>query len=227
MNNTTIHETSGINAFYAKIYSLVGVGVGISALVAGLMLSVFQQTIVQILMYANWIYYTAIVVELILVFFASSMASKNSPLALPVFLAYSALNGFTLSIILALYTQSHVTAAFVTASAMFFALAFIGKVTKKDLSGIGRACLAGLIGLIIAGVVNIFLRSSTMDFIVSIIGVVIFSGLIAWDNQKIRLVYEQTGGQASNGWAVSMALSLYLDFINLFLSLLRLFGRND
>ncbi|RSI06302.1 Inner membrane protein YbhL [Streptococcus sanguinis] len=155
------------------------------------------------------------------------MAVKNSPAALPLFLVYSALNGFTLSVVLALYTQSSVLSAFVTASAMFFAMAFIGKVTKKDLSGMGRALRAALFGLIIASVVNIFLRNGSFDFLISIAGVIIFSGLIAWDNQKIRYVYERSNGQVENGWAVSLALSLYLDFINLFLSLLRLFGRND
>ena len=226
-NRTIIQDASGINAFYAKIYSLVGVGLGISALVSALMLTMFQSVIVSVLMGSTWIFYLAIAAELVLVFAASGMALKNSPAALPLFLVYSALNGFTLSVVLALYTQSSVLSAFVTASAMFFAMAFIGKVTKKDLSGMGRALRAALFGLIIASVVNIFLRSGSFDFFISIAGVIIFSGLIAWDNQKIRYVYEQSNGQVENGWAVSLALSLYLDFINLFLSLLRLFGRND
>lgn len=226
-NHTVIQDTAGINAFYAKIYSLVGIGLGISAVVSALMLTVFQSVIVSVIMGASWIYYLAIAAELVLVFAASGMALKNSPMALPLFLVYSALNGFTLSVVLALYTQSSVLSAFVTASAMFFAMAFVGKVTKKDLSGMGRALRAALFGLIIASVVNIFLGSGSFDFLISIAGVIIFSGLIAWDNQKIRYVYEQTNGQVENGWAISMALNLYLDFINLFLSLLRLFGRND
>ena len=226
-NHTVIQDTAGINAFYAKIYSLVGVGLGISAVVSALMLTMFQSVIVSVIMGASWIYYLAIAAELVLVFAASGMALKNSPMALPLFLVYSALNGFTLSVVLALYTQSSVLSAFVTASAMFFAMAFVGKVTKKDLSGMGRALRAALFGLIIASVVNIFLGSGSFDFLISIAGVIIFSGLIAWDNQKIRYVYEQTNGQVENGWAISMALNLYLDFINLFLSLLRLFGRND
>ena len=226
-NRTIIQDASGINTFYAKIYSLVGVGLGISAIVSALMLSMFQSVIVSVLMGSTWIFYVAIAAELILVFAASGMAVKNSPAALPLFLVYSALNGFTLSVVLALYTQSSVLSAFVTASAMFFAMAFIGKVTKKDLSGMGRALRAALFGLIIASVVNIFLRNGSFDFLISIAGVIIFSGLIAWDNQKIRYVYERSHGQVENGWAVSLALSLYLDFINLFLSLLRLFGRND
>lgn len=226
-NHTVIQDTAGINAFYAKIYSLVGVGLGISAVVSALMLTMFQSVIVSVIMGASWIYYLAIAAELVLVFAASGMALKNSPMALPLFLVYSALNGFTLSVVLALYTQSSVLSAFVTASAMFFAMALVGKVTKKDLSGMGRALRAALFGLIIASVVNIFLGSGSFDFLISIAGVIIFSGLIAWDNQKIRYVYEQTNGQVENGWAISMALNLYLDFINLFLSLLRLFGRND
>ena len=127
---------------------------------------------------------------------------------------------------MALYLQSEVLLAFLTTTVMFFAMGFIGKVIKKDLSGMGRACMAGLIGIIAASVLNIFLRSSGLDFIISIVGVLIFSGLIAWDNQKIRYVYEQTNGNPGNGWAISLALHLYLDFINLFLSLLRIFGRN-
>ena len=189
-NRTIIQDASGINTFYAKIYSLVGVGLGISAIVSALMLSMFQSVIVSVLMGSTWIFYVAIAAELILVFAASGMAVKNSPAALPLFLVYSALNGFTLSIVLALYTQSSVLSAFVTASAMFFAMAFIGKVTKKDLSGMGRALRAALFGLIIASVVNIFLRNGSFDFLISIAGVIIFSGLIAWDNQKIRYVYE-------------------------------------
>jgi len=226
-NDSVIQEQSGLNAFYNKVYSLVGIGVGISVLVSGLMMTVFQDFFVQILTTAPMVYYAAVVVELILVFVASGKAVKNSPSALPIFLIYSALNGFTLSFIIARYAQATVYKAFVVSALMFFIMSAIGRVTKKDLSGMGRALRAALFGLIIASVVNIFLRNGSFDFLISIAGVIIFSGLIAWDNQKIRYVYEQTGGQAGLGWAISLALSLYLDFINLFLSILRIFGRND
>ena len=91
----------------------------------------------------------------------------------------------------------------------------------------GRALIAALVGLILAMIVNVFLNSGLFDYIISIVMVLVFSGLIAWDNQKIRYVYDQTNGQPATGWAVAMALELYLDFINLFISLLRIFGRND
>lgn len=106
-------------------------------------------------------------------------------------------------------------------------MAVIGTFVKKDLSGMAKALMAGLIGIIIASLVNMFIGSGTMSYIISIISVLIFSGLIAYDNQMIKRVYESTGGNVGDGWAISMALSLYLDFINLFLSLLRIFGSDD
>ena len=224
-NDSVIQEQSGLNAFYNKIYSLVGIGVGISALVSGLMMTVFQDFFVQILTTAPMVYYAAVVVELILVFVASGKAVKNSPSALPIFLIYSALNGFTLSFIIARYMQATVYKAFLVSALMFIVMGAIGRVVKKDLSGMGRALMGVLIGVIIASVVNMFLRSSGMDYILSIISVFLFAGLTA--NQKIRYVYDQTNGQPATGWAVAMALELYLDFINLFISLLRIFGRND
>lgn len=226
MNNTVIQDTTGINAFYSKVYSLVGMGVGLSALVSALLLTVFQGVFYTIYTQMPMIYLGATILELVLVFAASSLSWRNNPSALPLFLVYSALNGFTLTFVVARYTQGVVLSAFVTTAAMFFALALVGRFTKRDLSGLGRALFAGLIGLIIASIVNLFLGGA-MNFLISVVSVLIFSGLIAWDNQKIRYVYEQSGGQVANGWVVSLALSLYLDFINLFLSVLRIFGRND
>ena len=105
---TVIHEQSGLNSFYSKIYSLVGVGVGISAVVSALMMTLFQETFMYILIQAPWVYYIAIAVELILVLVASRQSVKNNPMALPLFLTYSALNGFTLSFIIARYAQATV-----------------------------------------------------------------------------------------------------------------------
>lgn len=227
MNQTIIQERSGLNQFYAKVYAFVGLGIGLSALVSGLMLTTFQDLLVQIMMNARVWLIVAGFVEVALVYVASSMALKNSPAALPIFLLYSVLNGFTLSFVVSLYTPGTVLTAFVSSAALFFVMALIGVVIKKDLSGMGRALLAALVGLILAMIVNIFLNSSLFDYIISIVMVLVFAGLIAWDNQKIRYVYEESGGQVATGWAVSLALSLYLDFINVFLSLLRIFGSDD
>ena len=227
MNQTIIQERSGLNQFYAKVYAFVGLGIGLSALVSALMLTVFQAQLVYFLMHGRLWLMIATFAELGLVFVASSMAAKNSPAALPVFLVYSLLNGFTLSFVVAFYTPGTVLSAFVSSALLFFVMAVIGIFTKKDLSGMGRALMAALVGLIIAMIVNIFLASGFFDYMISIAMVLVFSGLIAWDNQKIRYVYEQSRGQVATGWIISMALSIYLDFINLFLSILRIFGRND
>lgn len=227
MNNTIIQDKSGLSNFYSKIYGFVGIGIGISALVSALMMTVFQQTFIDILNYYRWVYYVAIFAELGLVWTASSMGLRNSPAALPLFLSYSALNGFTMSFIVVQYAGGTVLSAFVVSALLFFVMAAVGIFIKKDLSGMGRAMIAGLIGLVLASLVNIFMQSAMIDYIISYVSVVVFSGLIAWDNQKIRYVYEQTGGRVGTGWAISLALSLYLDFINLFLSILRIFGRND
>ena len=227
MNQTIIQERSGLNQFYAKVYAFVGLGIGLSALVSALMLTVFQAQLTYFLMHGRLWLMIATFAELGLVFVASSMATKNSPAALPVFLVYSVLNGFTLSFVVAFYTPGTVLSAFVSSALLFFVMAAIGIFTKKDLSGMGRALMAALVGLIIAMVVNIFLASGFFDYMISIAMVLVFSGLIAWDNQKIRYVYEQSRGQVATGWVISMALSIYLDFINLFLSILRIFGRND
>ena len=227
MNQTIIQERSGLNQFYAKVYAFVGLGIGLSALVSALMLTVFQSQLIYFLMHGRLWLMIATFAELALVFVASSMAAKNSPAALPVFLVYSLLNGFTLSFVVAFYTPGTVLSAFVSSALLFFVMAAIGIFTKKDLSGMGRALMAALVGLIIAMVVNIFLASGFFDYMISVAMVLVFSGLIAWDNQKIRYVYEQSRGQVATGWVISMALSIYLDFINLFLSILRIFGRND
>ena len=226
MNDSIIYTQTdtGLNRFFAKIYSLVGMGIGLSALVSALMLYVFTDNMITLMINYPWVYYGAIFAELILVLVASSAAQKNTPAALPLFLTYSALNGFTLSFIIVAYTQTTVLQAFLSSAVVFFVMALIGVTTKKDLSGMAKALLAGLIGIIVASLINLFIGSGTMSYIISIVSVLIFSGLIAYDNQRIKHVYQATGGNVGDGWAVSMALSLYLDFINLFLNLLRLFG---
>lgn len=233
MKSNAIYTTSdaGLNRFFGKIYGLVGIGVGLSAVISYLMLFPLSHLFVNILMNYSWIYMAAIFVELALVFLASGAARRNTPAALPLFLVYSALNGFTLSFIIVQYTQAIVFQAFLSTAIVFFVMALIGVSIKRDLSGMVKFLMAALIGIIVASLVNIFFASSTtsstMSFVISIVSVLIFSGLIAYDNQLIKKVYYSTNGQVTDGWAISMALSLYLDFINLFLNILRIFARHD
>ena len=219
MESNAIYTTSdaGLNRFFGKIYGLVGMGVGLSAVISYLMLFPLSHLFVNILMNYSWVYMAALFLEFGLVFLASGAARRNTPAALPLFLVYSALNGFTLSFIIVQYTQAIV----------FFIMALIGVTIKRDLSGMAKFLMAALIGIIVASLINFFFASSMMSFVISIVSILIFSGLIAYDNQMIKKVYYGTNGQVTDGWAVSMALSLYLDFINLFLNILRLFARRN
>lgn len=228
MNNDSVIinqvDNTALNHFFGRVYGVVAMGIGLSALVSFLTVTVFRDALFALMRGGSMLMMIIMIAQIALVFAASAMAAKNSPLALPMFLGYSVTNGFTLSVVLLAYTGETVALAFVSTALMFAVMAIIGMTTKKNLSGMAQALRAALWGVIIASVVNIFLRSSGISFAMSIISVLIFSGLIAYDNQRIRTVFEQTGGNVGQGWIVSMALQLYLDFINLFLNLLRIFG---
>ena len=147
--------------------------------------------------------------------------------ATAIFVVYSALMGAFLSSVLLVYTGASVMSTFVTCAAMFGGMSVYGTVTKRDLTGMGTFMMMGLFGLIIAMIVNIFLASTALDFVISAIGVVIFTGLTAYDTQKIRAFGENApldDATAMRRGALLGALTLYLDFINLFLMLLRLMG---
>ena len=141
------------------------------------------------------------------------------------FTIYSIINGLTLSVIFLVYTQSSIVAVFFLTAAMFGVMAAIGLFTKKDLTRIGSLCLMGLIGIILAGIVNIFLQSNSMDWMISILGVLIFVGLTAYDTQKIKMRSAEIGEDRIVTTALFGAMQLYLDFINLFLKLLRILGK--
>ncbi len=170
------------------------------------------------------------VVELGLVLAISAFINKMSPaLATGLFILYAALNGITLTPIFITYTSASIATAFFTTAGMFAALTLYGSVTKRDLSGMGRFLLMALFGLCIATIVNIFLRNGIMDLVISIFGVLIFAGLTAYDTQRLNQIASQAMSEDDIGrFSIMGALTLYLDFINLFLYLLRLFGkRND
>lgn len=166
------------------------------------------------------------IVELGLVMFLSFRITKMSPgAAASIFMVFSLLNGLTLSAIFFVYTTGAIFQAFISAAAMFGAMSIYGTVTKRDLTSWGSFFFMGLIGIIICSVINIFLKSSALGFAVSIIGVFVFLGLTAYDTQKLKAY--ATAPQLRENLAVYGALALYLDFINLFLMLLRLFGGGD
>ena len=146
--------------------------------------------------------------------------------ATALFAFYAALNGITLGTIFLIYSLPAITAAFATTAGTFAVMAVYGSVTKRDLSKFGSILFMGLLGLIIASIVNIFLRSSGLDWIITYAGVLIFVVLTAYDAQKIKHLYIAMGGDVETNKKIAVlgALTLYLDFVNLFLSLLRIFG---
>lgn len=171
-----------------------------------------------------------LIAELGLVFYTTARIDRLSlSTATILFTIYSALNGVTLSSIFMVYTMASIAKVFFITAGTFAAMAFYGYTTKADLSKIGNILFMALIGLIIATVVNIFLKSAMFDLILSYVGVAIFVGLTAWDSQKIkRMLAMQTDmGEVAQKYALMGALTLYLDFINLFLYLLRIFGNRD
>ncbi len=168
--------------------------------------------------------------ELGLVFYTTARIDRLSlSTATTLFIIYSALNGVTLSSIFVVYSMTSIAKVFFITAGTFAAMALYGYTTKTDLSRIGNILFMALIGLVIATVVNIFLKSAMFDLILSYVGVAIFVGLTAWDSQKIkRMLAMQTDmGEVAQKYALMGALTLYLDFINLFLYLLRIFGNRD
>ncbi len=211
--------------FLAKVFNWMAVGLGLTGVVAwmtansGLAHSIVGSPMFMILIFA----------ELGMVFYLSARIDKIQPgTATGLFLGYAVLNGLTLSTVFLAYTGASIGGTFVITAGMFGAMAVYGLVTKRDLSGMGSFMFMGLIGIIIASIVNIFLKSSGLYWAISGIGVLVFVGLTAWDVQKIKTMGEQgimeQGEAAIRKGAIIGALALYLDFINLFLMLLRFFG---
>ena len=169
-----------------------------------------------------------LIFELILVSYLARRIMKLSvSAAYTGFVAYSLLNGVTLSLIFVVYALPSIFIVFAVAAAMFLAMGLFGYFTRVDLSGLGRFFLMSLFGLIVAAVANFFLRSSTLDFVVSVAGVLIFAGLTAYDMQYLKNMFASNAMSDEENQKLSIygALKLYLDFINLFLWLLRIFGR--
>lgn len=149
------------------------------------------------------------------------------PILLTLFLLYSAINGISFSFIFMAYSLGTIFKVFASTSALFGFMAIVGATTKTDLTKMGSFLMMGLFGIIIASLINYFTKSATMDYIISFVGVVVFTGLTAYDVQKIKNMETENAGEGRLKLGLMGALSLYLDFINLFLMLLRLFGRRN
>jgi FtsH-binding integral membrane protein len=201
----------------------MAVGLGLTAIVAFAVAG--SPDLIRVLVGNRLIFFALVIAELGLVFFLSARADRLAPgTAAGLFALYSALNGVTLSAILLAYTGESVTMTFVVTGGMFGALALFGSTTKRSLAGAGQFFMMGLVGLILASLLGMFWHSDTLQFLISVVGVIVFTGLTAWDAQRLKQMALALPEGQVGAYAVVGALSLYLDFINLFLMLLRFTG---
>lgn len=212
-----------VTSFLQKVYGWMFVGLAITAFVAFAVAS--SPTLLRYVLSNPILFMGLIVAELGLVFYLSAKAETLAPsVAMTLFVIYSALNGVTLSFVLLVYTGESIATTFFVTAGMFGAVAVYGSTTKRSLAGAGQFFFMGLIGLLLASIVGIFWHNDTLQFLIAAIGVIVFTGLTAWDAQRLKLMAATVPEDRSGSYAVVGALSLYLNFINLFLMLLRLLG---
>jgi hypothetical protein len=212
-----------VTAFLRKVYGWMFVGLGITAATA---FAVASSPALISAIFGNWMVFGILIVaEIGLVIGLSARVDRMAArTAAMLFLIYSALNGATLSVVLLAFTGTSIATTFVVAGAMFGALALYGTTTKRSLAGIGQFFFMGLIGLVLASVVGLFWKAPGLQFGISVVGVLVFTGLTAWDSQRLKAMAAVTPDNQVAGRAVVGALALYLDFVNLFLFLLRFLG---
>ncbi|MBG3129908.1 Bax inhibitor-1/YccA family protein [Proteus mirabilis] len=226
-NDSIVQRTgSGLQTFMAQVYGWMTVGLLLTAFVALYVAS--SETLLSMIFSSKIVFFGLIIAQLGLVFVLSGMVHKMSgAMATSLFMLYSVLTGVTISSVLLVYTASSIASTFFICAAMFGALSIYGYTTKRSLTGMGSFLFMGLIGIIIASIVNIFMQSSMMSMVISYAGVLIFAGLTAYDTQKLKDMgneINQEDKENMRRYSIMGALTLYLDFINLFLMLLRILG---
>ncbi len=213
----------GLRQYMLRVYNYMASGLALTGIVAFLIAS--SPAAVQLL-FGTPLKWVVMLAPLALVFFFSfKIESMKASTAQTIFWVYAALMGASLATVLLVFTGASVARTFFVTAAAFAGLSLYGYTTKRDLSAFGTFLVMGLIGLIIASIVNIFLASSMLQFVISAAGVLIFAGLTAWDTQKIKEMYwEADGHEIASKKAIMGALTLYLDFINLFMFMLQFLG---
>jgi hypothetical protein len=212
-----------VGAFLSKVYGWMFFGLLVTAVTAFAIAS--SPGMIEILFRNRLVFWGLLIAQLGLVFYLSARVDKVAPAtAAGLFILYSALVGVTSSVILLLYTGASITSTFIITAGMFGATSIFGTVTKRSLAGMGQFLFMGLIGLILASIVGLFWHSDALQFVISVVGVLVFTGLTAWDAQRLKQMAVALPDGRVGAYAVIGALSLYLDFINLFFFLLRFTG---
>jgi len=212
-----------VTAFLSKVYGWMFLGLLITSGTAVVVAS--SPLLIKTLILNRILFWILLFGQLGVVFYLSARVEKMAPAtAAGLFILYSAMVGVTTSVILLVYTGASIVSTFVVTAGMFGALAVFGTVTKRSLAGVGQFMFMGLIGLILASVVGIFWQNDVLQFVITVVGVLVFTGLTAWDAQRLKHMAVALPDGRVGAFAVVGALSLYLDFINLFFFLLRLMG---
>ena len=212
-----------VSAFLRAVYGWMFVGLGVTAVVAYAVAG--SPAIMRTIASNQLLFMVALVAELALVFYLSARVDSLTPSAATIlFLVYSGLNGVTLSMVLVAYTGASIATTFMVTAGMFGALATFGSTTKRSLAGSGQFFYMGLIGLVLASILGIFWHNDALQFLISVVGVIVFTGLTAWDAQRLKHLAADLPDARRGAYAIVGALSLYLNFINLFLILLRFTG---
>lgn len=212
-------------SFISKVYGWMSVALIVTGLISIYVAN--SEQLVELVFSNRLVFYGMLIGELLLVgYLTAAIQSMSAATAKIIFLIYAVLNGVTMAFIFMLYTAESIGSTFLITAGTFAVMSAYGYFTKRDLTSMGNLMRMALIGLIIATVVNIFLNSTILYWATTYIGVLIFVGLVAYDTQKIKALYDPNAGYENvNKGTIMGALSLYLDFINLFLFLLRIFGR--
>jgi FtsH-binding integral membrane protein len=212
-----------VNPFLRAVYGWMCVGLILTALTATFVAS--SSTLVTAVVTNRLLFWGLVIAQLGIVFVLSARVQQLAPsTASLLFIGYSALTGVTLSVVLLVFTGESIATTFVVTAGMFGALAFYGAVTRRDLTGFGSFLFMGLVGLILASIVGLFWQNDALQFVISFIGVIVFTGLTAYDAQRLKVMAMATPSGESGSYAIVGALALYLDFINLFMFLLRFLG---
>jgi len=212
-----------VTAFLSKVYGWMFLGLLLTAGTAVVVAS--SPALIETLILNRILFWILLIAQLGVVFYLSARVNKVSPVTAAVlFMLYSGMVGITSSVIFLIYTGASIVSAFVIAGGMFGAMAVFGSLTKRSLAGVGQFMFMGLIGLILASVVSIFWFNDVLMFVINVVGVLVFTGLTAWDAQRLKQMAVALPDGRVGSYAVVGALSLYLDFINLFFFILRLMG---
>lgn len=221
----TFEQAEASRRFLQRVYGWMFFGLALTALMA--YYTVSEPELLRAVVGNQAVFFGLIIGELVLVLVISGMIRRLSPaVASLLFIVYSLLNGLTLSVILLVYTQQSIASAFLVCAAMFGALSLYGLTTRHSLDGLGAFCSMGLTGLVVAMLVSLFWRNNMLEFIINCVGIIVFTGLTAYDTRKLKEMSASVGqdGAMAQSAAILGALVLYLDFINLFLFILRFMG---